>query len=119
MDITSSGADFRSLHLTQRYSYEKECQALQKDSKAYWDAMKCEHTLACVTGMVLTLGIKAMTSTQARIADTIEIFYGAADKNSDGGMAGHAYKRSVDDLDSSFTRELVRNALHLLPEASC
>jgi bridging integrator 3 len=50
-----------------------------------------------------------MTSTQARIADTIEIFYGAADRNSDGGMAGHAYKRSVDDLDSSFTRELVRN----------
>jgi len=68
--------------------YEKECQALQKDSKAYWDAMK------------------SMTATQARIADTIEIFYGAADRNSDSGMAGHAYKRSVDELDSSFTREL-------------
>jgi len=53
----------------------------------------------------------AMTATQARIADTIEIFYGAADRNSDSGMAGHAYKRSVDELDSSFTRELVCHSL--------
>ncbi|TFK17146.1 BAR-domain-containing protein [Coprinopsis marcescibilis] len=50
--------------------------------------------------------MKAMTSAQARIADTIEIFYGAADRSSEGAMAGHAYKRSVDDLDSGFTREL-------------
>jgi len=68
--------------------FEKECQALQKDSKAYWDAMR------------------AMTSSQARIAETLETFYGAADRSSEGAMAGHAYKRSVDDLDSSFVREL-------------
>ncbi|PFH49737.1 hypothetical protein AMATHDRAFT_62484 [Amanita thiersii Skay4041] len=67
--------------------YEKECQALQKDSKAYWDAMR------------------AMTSAQARIAETIETFYGG-DRNSEGAMSGHAYKRSVDDLDTGFTREL-------------
>ena len=48
-----------------------------------------------------------MTAAQARIADTMDIFYGAADRNSEGAMAGHAYKRSVDDLDSSFTREMV------------
>ncbi|KAF5351993.1 hypothetical protein D9756_007627 [Leucocoprinus leucothites] len=68
--------------------YEKECQALQKDSKAYWDAMR------------------AMTSAQTRIAETLETFYTAADRSSEGAMAGHAYKRSVDDLDTSFTREL-------------
>ncbi|KAJ2931505.1 hypothetical protein H1R20_g5640, partial [Candolleomyces eurysporus] len=68
--------------------FEKECQALQKDSKAYWDAMK------------------AMTAAQARIAETIEVFYGTADRGSEGAMAGHAYKRSVDDLDSGLTREL-------------
>lgn len=49
-----------------------------------------------------------MTAAQARIADTLETFYGAADRASEGAMAGHAYKRSVDDLDSSFSRELVR-----------
>lgn len=49
-----------------------------------------------------------MSAAQARIGDTLEIFYGAADRASEGAMAGHAYKRSVDDLDSSFTRELVR-----------
>ena len=49
-----------------------------------------------------------MTGAQARIAETLEMFYGAADRSSEGAMAGHAYKRSVDDLDSSFSRELVR-----------
>ncbi|KAF8813873.1 BAR-domain-containing protein [Phlegmacium glaucopus] len=68
--------------------FEKECQALQKDGKLYWDAMR------------------AMTAAQARIAETLEVFYGAADRASEGAMAGHAYKRSVDDLDSSFSREL-------------
>ncbi|KII92553.1 hypothetical protein PLICRDRAFT_37321 [Plicaturopsis crispa FD-325 SS-3] len=69
-------------------TFEKECQALQKDSKAYLDAMR------------------AMTSAQARLAETIETFYGAADATSEGAMAGHAYKASVDDLDSGIAREL-------------
>ncbi|KAJ3868857.1 MAG: hypothetical protein NXY57DRAFT_1007235 [Lentinula lateritia] len=69
-------------------TYEKECQALQKDSKAYWDAMK------------------AMTAAQTHIAETLEIFYGSADRTSEGAMSGHAYKRSVDDLDGGFGREL-------------
>jgi len=69
-------------------TFEKECQALQKDSKGYLDAMK------------------AMTAAQTRLADTIEAFYGSSDQTSDGAMAGHAYKRSVDDLDGSVSREL-------------
>jgi len=69
-------------------TFEKECQALQKDSKAYLDAMK------------------AMSAAQTRIADTLEVFYGAADNSSDGAMAGHAYKRSVDELDQGIGREL-------------
>lgn len=49
-----------------------------------------------------------MTSAQTRIAETLETFYGAADRTSEGAMAGHAYKRSVDELDTVFNRELVR-----------
>lgn len=69
-------------------TFEKECQALQKEGKAYWDAMR------------------AMTSAQSRIAETLEVFYGVADHTSEGAMAGHAYKRSADDLDAGFGREL-------------
>ena len=49
-----------------------------------------------------------MTSTQGRLADTIDVFYSAADKASESAMAAHAYKRSVDDLDTGIGRELVR-----------
>jgi len=48
-----------------------------------------------------------MTAAQTRIADTLEMFYGTADHASEGAIAGHAYKRSVDDLDAGFGRELV------------
>ncbi|KAJ3710326.1 hypothetical protein C8R42DRAFT_699836 [Lentinula raphanica] len=47
-----------------------------------------------------------MTAAQTRIAETLEIFYGSADRTSAGAMPGHAYKRSVDDLDGGFGREL-------------
>jgi hypothetical protein len=56
--------------------------------------------------------IAAMTAAQARLADTIEGFYGSADKASEGAMAGHAYKRSVDDLDGVVGRELVSATVH-------
>ncbi|KAG9113869.1 hypothetical protein FRC07_007714, partial [Ceratobasidium sp. 392] len=69
-------------------AFEKETTALQKESKAYLDAMR------------------AMTAAQTRLAETIDTFYAAADKASEGAMAGHAYKRSVDDLDAGVTREL-------------
>ncbi|OBZ67002.1 Protein hob3 [Grifola frondosa] len=68
--------------------FEKECQALQKDSKGYLDAMR------------------AMTAAQGRLADTFDVFYGAADKGSDSAMAAHSYKRAVDDLDTGIGREL-------------
>ncbi|RPD59939.1 BAR-domain-containing protein [Lentinus tigrinus ALCF2SS1-6] len=68
--------------------FEKECQALQKAAKGYADAMK------------------AMTATQGRLADTIDVFYSAADKASESAMAAHAYKRAVDDLDTGVGREL-------------
>lgn len=51
--------------------------------------------------------VPAMSAAQTRIAETIETFYGAADRSSDGAMASHAYKRSVDDMDGGFQRELV------------
>ena len=49
----------------------------------------------------------AMTATQGRLADTIDVFYSAADKASESAMAAHAYKRAVDDLDTGIGRELV------------
>lgn len=56
--------------------------------------------------MHLTL---AITATQVRLADTIDAFYGAADRTSEGAMAANAYKRSCEELDSTMTRELVRS----------
>lgn len=49
-----------------------------------------------------------MVAAQGRIADTIDVFYGAADRTSEGAMAANAYKRSVDELQASNTREFVR-----------
>ncbi|KAH7888892.1 hypothetical protein F5I97DRAFT_1935318 [Phlebopus sp. FC_14] len=69
-------------------AFEKECQALQKDSKIFGDSMR------------------AMTAAQARIAETIDTFYGAADRTSDGAMSGHAFKSAVQDLDGGLQREL-------------
>jgi hypothetical protein len=48
-----------------------------------------------------------MTATQARLAETIDLFYGAADKTSEGAMAAHAYKAAVEELDTGIGRELV------------
>ena len=69
-------------------AFEKECQALQKDSKQYIDAMR------------------AMTSAQCRLAETIQTFYGASDRTSDGAMASHAFKSAVEDMDNGVQREL-------------
>jgi len=68
--------------------FEKEVNAMQKESKAYLDAMR------------------SMTSTQARLAETMETFYNAADRGSDNAMACHAYKQAVEELDNDITKEL-------------
>lgn len=49
-----------------------------------------------------------MTAAQTRLAETIDSFYGAADRTSDGAMAAHAYKSGVTELDNGILRELVR-----------
>lgn len=48
----------------------------------------------------------AMTAAQSRIAGHVDVFYGSADRTSEGAMAANAYKRSVDDLEGIVTREL-------------
>jgi len=62
-----------------------------------------------------------MASAQARIAETISLFYSAdrasdvswrnidkrCEADSQGAMAGHAYKAAVDELDAGVGRELV------------
>jgi len=69
-------------------AFEKTTVALQKESKAYLDAMK------------------GMTSAQARLGSTIEMFYGSADATSEGAMAGNAFKRSAEELEAAIGREL-------------
>ena len=50
----------------------------------------------------------ALTSSQSRLADTLSAFYDASDRTSEGAMAAHAYKQSVNELDQGIGRELVR-----------
>ncbi|CAD6571659.1 MAG: hypothetical protein TREMPRED_000341 [Tremellales sp. Tagirdzhanova-0007] len=66
---------------------EKETNNLQKDSKTYLDAMR------------------AMASSQTRIAETVGLFY-STDSSSDGAMTGHAYKAAVDEMDIGVARDL-------------
>lgn len=100
-----------SLPLDRRF--EKECQALQKDSKTYSDSMRGESVSRQATRHVEPLRCEsdicalAMTSAQARLAESIETFYGASDRTSDGAMAGHAFKSAVEELDNSAQREMV------------
>jgi hypothetical protein len=47
-----------------------------------------------------------MATTHTRLSDHIDVFYGASDRTSDGAMAAHAYKRSVEELDAVVQREL-------------
>jgi hypothetical protein len=54
-----------------------------------------------------------MTSSEVRLAETFDLFYSAAGLQSEGAMAGHAYKRAVDDLDSGVGRDLVRRSATL------
>jgi len=49
----------------------------------------------------------AMTGAQSRLAETLGTFYNAADRTSEGAMAAHAYKQSVNELDQGIGRELV------------
>lgn len=58
---------------------EKESTGLQKEAKAYLDAMRSEY-LSVPWGKLLTL--PAMSSAQGRIAETVALFY-TADKTSD------------------------------------
>ncbi|KAI0036904.1 BAR-domain-containing protein [Vararia minispora EC-137] len=68
--------------------YEKECQQLLKDSKTYLDAMR------------------NMAATQTRLAETIDTFYTASGRTSEGAIAAHSYKRAAEELDTGISREL-------------
>ncbi|KAF9507067.1 hypothetical protein BS47DRAFT_1373979 [Hydnum rufescens UP504] len=70
-------------------AYEREALALQKDSKTFLDAMR---TLA---------------GTQVKVSESIDVFYNAGDRMSDGAMAASAYRRSVDELDSLASSQMV------------
>lgn len=49
----------------------------------------------------------AIALNQVKIADTIDVFYGAADRMSDGAIAAAAYKRSTEELDAVTTGNMV------------
>lgn len=70
----------------QKYrTLEKTTNLLQKEAKTYLDS------------------IRAMTAAQARLAETIDSFYG---DNSDAAMAANSYRRAVGELESKTAREL-------------
>jgi len=69
-------------------AFEKEALALQKDSKAFLDAMR------------------TMATTQVKLSEHIDVFYNAANRMSEGAMAANAYRRAVEELDSSTTGQL-------------
>ncbi|KAF8310336.1 BAR-domain-containing protein [Cantharellus anzutake] len=79
-DFSDESAKFKT--------YEKETIALQKDSKAFLEA------------------IRAIASSQVKISETIDVFYGAADRMSEGAMAANAYRRSTEELDATTTGQL-------------
>ena len=54
-----------------------------------------------------------MVQAQGRIAETIDVFYGAADRTSEGAMAANAYKRSVDEMEAATNREFVCSNIDL------
>ena len=64
-----------------------------------------------VLGCELNDGSSGMSQAQARIAGTVETFYGAADRTSEGAMAAHAYKSAIEELEGSISREFVRSIL--------
>lgn len=97
-------------------SFEKECNALQKQSKLYLDGIRgvsaaTTSKITCTNAPHLQFCAPffvGMASAQSRIADTIEVFYTASDRTSEGALAANAYKRAVEDLDHSIMRELAR-----------
>ena len=64
---------------------EREAMALQKEAKAYLDA------------------IRALASSQARIAEAVDGFY---TDSSDAAMSANAYRRAVDELDTKTAKEI-------------
>lgn len=87
-DYPFEKADLSSFLYAGNGSLEKESNNLQREAKTYLDAMR------------------AMSASQTRIADTLEVFY-TADRAGEGAMAGHAYKAAVDELDNVVARDLV------------
>ncbi|KAG0141915.1 hypothetical protein CROQUDRAFT_258478 [Cronartium quercuum f. sp. fusiforme G11] len=72
-------------HEAKYKTMEKNALALQKEAKAYLDSMR------------------AMTSAQTRVGETIDNFYG---DSSDAAIAANSYKRAVDELDQIAIKEM-------------
>lgn len=52
-----------------------------------------------------------MASTQTRLAETIDTFYSASGRSTEGAIAAHSYRRAAEELDTGINRELVRHRL--------
>lgn len=80
----------RTLTNVPPFRLEKNANALQKEAKAYLDA------------------VRSLSASSTRIATTIDLFYG-----SDAGeqaMAATAYKRAVEEMEGSVSRGIVSPA---------
>jgi bridging integrator 3 len=70
------------------------CRKKQRHILTLCEVIYCKVPFKCSTKLRHS---PAMTAAQTRLANTIDVYYGAA----------HAYKRAVDDLDAGVARELV------------
>lgn len=87
---------------------------MQKDSKAFIDALKGESMHAVCIRRYLIFPA-AMSTAQGRLAETIDVFYGAAaDRNSEGTVAANAYKRAVDEVETTISKEFVSRVYELM-----
>lgn len=70
------------------YSLEKNSTALQKEAKAYLDA------------------VRNVSAASTRIATTIDLFFGS--DSGEQAISANAYKRAVEELEGNIARSIVR-----------
>ena len=70
--------------------------------------MLCAVSVVYAALRVVLSHTTGMASTQTRLAETIDTFYSASGRSTEGAIAAHSYRRAAEELDTGINRELVR-----------
>ena len=70
--------------------------------------MLCVVCAIIFIAIMLFIDTPGMASTQTRLAETIDTFYSASGRSTEGAIAAHSYRRAAEELDTGINRELVR-----------